>query len=474
MDFAKALALYKSDKTLQILRAEHFPLLISFLFLAYKQQDKMVYAQPELRNLLSDYLYSLEQQGIEDYKNDAQEYLLQWAKNGYLRRYYEIGDEPLYELTPATENAFKWLEDLNRQEFVGTHSRLLQLFSILKQIVNKTALPYDRVKKLKEDRRLLEIEIENARKGVYERPDDTKIREDYYLAEETAKRLLADFRQVEQNFRNLDKDTRQAIIKSSLSKGKLLDDIFSQQDSLWNTDQGKSFRSFWEFLMSRPMQEELDMLIATINDLPAIKEIKKDFTIGRLKTSLVEAGDKVNRTNDGLLEQLRKFVEQKSLLESKRILHSIERIEALLLDLKDDLDTDLPVLALDNLFKPGLMMDRPLFKPPVKVVFEPVLLSDGSSDAMTDLLYEQFFIDLELLSANIRKILADRSQVSLQEVFNRFKPSKGMAEVLGYVQIASRDNKHYVNPEERQRLLIENISSEKKFEVEVPLIIFNR
>lgn len=86
------------------------------------------------------------------------------------------------------------------------------------------------------------------------------------------------------------------------------------------------------------MQEELDLLISKINELPAIQKLKKDVTIDRLKTNLVEAGDKVNRTNDGL-EQLRKFVEQKSLLESKRILNSLEWIESILLELKDTIDT---------------------------------------------------------------------------------------------------------------------------------------
>jgi hypothetical protein len=232
MDFAKAYSLYNNDKTLQILRAEHFPLLLSFFHLVFKQQDRIYYQQQDLRNILSDYIYSLEVQGISDYKNDPLDYLQQWAKKGYLRRYYDVGDEPVYELTPATENALKWLDDLNKQQFVGTHSRLLQLFSILKQLVNKTASPYERVKKLEEDQKKLTKEIEDAKKGIYEKTDDTRLREDYLLAEETAKRLLADFRQVEQNFRELDKDTRQAIIKSSLTKGKLLDDIFSKQDFL--------------------------------------------------------------------------------------------------------------------------------------------------------------------------------------------------------------------------------------------------
>ena len=474
MDFAKAYSLYKNDKTLQILRAENFPLIISFLHLAFKQQDRIFYNQQELRSILSDYIFSLEEQGIADYKNDPLDYLQQWAKLGYLRRYYDIGDEPVFDLTPATENALKWLEDLNKQQFVGTHSRLLQLFSILKQLVNKTASPYERVKKLEEDRKKLDKEIDDAKKGIYEKTDDTRLREDYLLAQETAKRLLADFRQVEQNFRELDKDTRQAIIKSSLTKGKLLDDIFSKQDFLWSTDQGKSFKAFWEFLMSRNMQEELELLITKINDLPAIQKIKNDTTIDRLKTNLVEAGDKVNRTNDGLLEQLRKFVEQKSLLESKRILNSIDRIESILLEVKDSIEQDFPLLMIDGLFKSTFIMERPLFKPPVKILFQETEIEEGESDAATSALYEQFFIDVEILKENVRSLLKNKPQVSLEEVFIHYKPKKGIAEVLGYMQIASRENKHLIDYERKQELVVENIETEKQFKIEVPIVVFNR
>lgn len=472
MDFAKALSLYKNDKTLQILRAEHFPLLISFFHLVFKQQDRIFYSQQDIRNILSDFIFSLEQQGIEDYKNDPLDYLQQWSKQGYLRRYYDAGDEPIYELTPATENALKWLDDLSKQQFVGTHSRLLQLFSILKQLVNKTASPYERIKKLKEDREKLNKEIEDAEKGIYEKPDETRIKEDYFLAEETAKRLLADFRQVEQNFRELDKDTRQAIIKSNLTKGKLLDDIFNKQDFLWSTDQGKSFKAFWEFLMSREMQEELDMLITKINDLPTVKDIKKDATIDRLKNNLVEAGDKVNRTNDGLLEQLRKFVEQKSLLESKRILSSIDKIEALLLEINNEIDS--PLLIIDGVFKASLLMERPLFKPPIKILFQNEEVLEGQSDAETDALYSQFFIDIEALKENIKTLLKHKSQVSLVDVFNHYQSSKGVAEVLGYMQVAARDSKHIIDLEKTQQFNVQNVETDKEFTIEIPIVIFNR
>ncbi|RYE30719.1 MAG: DUF3375 family protein, partial [Sphingobacteriales bacterium] len=145
MNFEKAFSLYRNDKTLQLLRAEHFPLLVSFFHLAFKQQERIAYPQASLNSLLGDFIFALEQQGIIDYNKTPLEYLEKWAQQGFLRRYYDLGDEPVYELSPATENALKWLEDLNKQQFVGTHSRLLQFFSLLKQIVNSTAGPYERV-----------------------------------------------------------------------------------------------------------------------------------------------------------------------------------------------------------------------------------------------------------------------------------------------------------------------------------------
>lgn len=222
------------------------------------------------------------------------------------------------------------------------------------------------------------------------------------------------------------------------------------------------------------MQEELELLITKINELPAIKQLKSDVTIDRLKTNLVEAGDKVNRTNDGLLEQLRKFVEQKSLLESKRILNSLEWIETHLLEMKDSIDTNFALLTIDGLFKPSFIMERPLFKPPVKVIFQDTEITEGESNAETDALYEQFFIDIELLKENIRLLLKNKSQVSLDEVFRHYRPVKGIAEILGYMQIASRENKHLIDFERSQELIVENIESEKQFTVRVPVVVFNR
>lgn len=475
MNYEKSLSLYRNDKTLQLLRAEHFPLLISFIHLAFKQQNRISYTQGELQSLLNDFIYSLERQGITDYNQSSGDYLQRWAQHGYLRRYYETAtDEPVYELSPATENALKWLEDLNKQQFVGTHSRLIQFFNLLQQIVNNTSGPYERIQKLREERSKIDKEIEQIQKGNFVRPSETEVKETYFLAEETAKRLLSDFRQVEENFRELDTQTRQTIIKSNLTKADLLDSIFKQQDYLWNTDQGKSFRAFWEFLMSEQMQNELETLLEKINALPAIQEIKKEQVVDRIKTNLVEAGDKVNRSNDGLIEQLRKYVEQKNLSESRHILHNIETIESLLMDYKEEVNTHETWIEINGLFKPVLTMERPLFSPPIKVAFEKTAIEDGQAVADTDVLFEQFYVDIEELRNNVKSLLRNKSQVALSELLSYYQPTKGITEILGYIQLATNDEKHFVNREVQEELIVENQESGKTYRLQAPLIIFNR
>jgi hypothetical protein len=474
MNYEKALSLYRNDKTLQLLRADHFPLLVGFFYLAFKQQDRIFYLQSELQGLLGDYLYGLEKLNIDEYNKTPLEYLSKWAQQGYLRRYYETADEPLYELSPSTENALKWLEDLNKQQFVGTYSRLLQFFHLLQQIVNTTSGPNERIQQLQTERDKIDREIEQIRRGNFTQPSDTQIKENYFLAEETARRLLSDFRQVEENFRELDTQTRQTIIKSSLTKADLLDNVFEQQDHLWNTDQGKSFHAFWEFLMSEKMQEDLENLLEKINSIPVICEIKKEQTVDKIKTNLVDAGDKVNRSNDGLIEQLRKFVEQKNLQENKHILQCIEQMEKILLDHNEIIASPGTWLEIDGIFKPGFIMERPLFSPPVKVCFEKKPIEDGMPETDADLLFGQFYVDMEELKNNLKYALRTRTQVSLSELVSYYKPEKGVGEILGYMQIAANDKRHFIDRQQEEELHIENKENGKTYSLKAPVVIFNR
>ena len=76
---------------------------------------------------------------------------------------------------------------------------------------------------------------------------------------------------MEQNFRNLDRAVRERIATWEGGKATLLEEIFGERDTIADSDQGKSFRAFWDFLMSPARQDELSSLLAKVFELRPVQ-----------------------------------------------------------------------------------------------------------------------------------------------------------------------------------------------------------
>ena len=478
MMYEKIDQLLKNNTTVKIIKVDNAPLIIGFLFKSFKQtQNNFLYNSISERDLISsldDYLFAINQDEIL-YPQKPKEYLTDWTNAGFLRKYPSKNDEFLFELTPATENAFKWIDSLERSEFVGTESRLKNLFEKLKELSIKTKTDTEsRLKELEEKKKQVEEEIENLKLGKYDVLDDRRIKEQYMLIEETAKYLLSDFRQVEDNFRRLDHDFRKKIITTSQTKGKVLDDLWQQQDFLLETDQGKSFTAFWEFLLMQSKQDELDELINDILTIPAVQQMQNDtFSIENITNNLVEAGDKTKQTTNSLWEQLRKYLEHKSFFENRIIHENINKIIKIVLEEPAIDFSEMPSLNIDNIVKIDLIMDRPLFSVPQKVKFSNKTFDVGETTADNDKIFEQFEINILELRNNIKTALKGKTQISLIDLIEIFEVQKGLAEIVAYVDIATKEKtKHIIDEHSRQTIEIHNIKTDKSYIVEIPQIIF--
>src|SRR6187401_1188945 len=308
MTFDTIYQLLKTHRTVTLITADSAALIISFLFKSFKQNPNGFktdsISEKDLTDQLSEYLYILNKDEVQ-FPRQPKLYLTDWTNAGYLRKYPIKNDEFLYELTAATENAFKWIDSLDKREFVGQESRLKILFESLKELSSKSKRDYaERLKELEIKKKQTEQEIEDLKQGKMDVLDDRQIKEQYYLIEETAKNLLADFKQVEQNFRDLDRQFRQKIITTNLTKGKVLEDLFQEQSNLLEEDQGKSFNAFWEFLLSQTKQDEFERMLTDVLNLSAVKEVQREsFNMANVINDLIEAGDKTKRSTNSLLEQ---------------------------------------------------------------------------------------------------------------------------------------------------------------------------
>ena len=478
MTFEKIYQLLKTHRTVTLITADNAALIISFLYKTFKQeQDGFInntIPEKDLIEKLSDYLYNLNRDEIQ-FPREPKHYLTDWANAGYLRKFPTKNDEFLFELTPATENAFKWIDSLEKREFDGEESRLKNVFNSLKEVSTKSKRDYRAlIQELEKQKKEIEEEIENVKMGKMEVLDDRQIKEQYFLIEETAKNLLADFRQVEQNFRDIDRSFRKKIITTSQSKGKVLEELFEQHDNLYDTDQGKSFIAFWEFLLSQSKQEEFEKLINEVLDIQVIKDIQKEnFNIGNVRNNLIEAGDRTKKSTNSLLEQLRKYLEHKTFFENKRIHENIQEILKVLSEQSQVDFSKLDLLHLDDIISVDLTLNRPLFTPPDKLKFAKNNPIEGVASGDNETLFEQFEISIAELRKKIKTALKSKEQISFVDFIKEYKITKGVAEVVAYVEIASKEKgKHVIKSSEPEYIEVENSKTNKKYRVKIPQIIF--
>lgn len=442
LDYATLDLLRQSHPAWRLLRSDHAPLLVSFLHRVFVAPNVRLMAQADLVEALEDELFGLrERLGPGAFPKSAREYLDGWAANdkGWLRKFYRPGsDEPQFDLTPATEKAIAWLGTLTARTFVGTESRLLTLFALLEQMSEGSeADPQARLTEI--DRRRAELDAEQARILAGDIPllDATAVKDRFQQFQQLARELLADFREVEHNFRALDRRVRERIALWQGGKGALLEEIMGERDAIADSDQGRSFRAFWDFLMSSRRQDELTRLLERVLALPPVAELSPDVRTRRIHYDWLEAGEHTQRTVAQLSQQLRRFLDDQAWLENRRIMDILHGIEANALAVREAPPAGEMTTIADTAARIELPFERPLYAPPLKPLIADVALEAGEEDLDASALFAQVIVDKSQLARHVRHSLQGRSQVTLRELCETRPLRQGLAELLAYLQLAA-------------------------------------
>ena len=441
LDYATIDLLRQNHPAWRLLRSDHAPLVVSFLQRVFITPNVRLMPQADLVEALEDELFALrERQGAAAFPKPALDYLNDWAspEKGWLRKFYRQGsDEAHFDMTPATEKAIAWLETLTERSFVGTESRLLTLFELLKQMsVGSEIDPQARIAELHKRRSAIDTEIVRVLAGDIPLLDDTALKDRFQQFIQLARELLTDFREVEHNFRGLDRRVRERIALWDGAKGALLEEIMGERDAIVDSDQGRSFRAFWDFLMSSDRQEELSALLDRVLSLPTIAELKPDSRTRRVHYDWLEAGEHTQRTVAQLSQQLRRFLDDQAWLENRRIMDILHSIEAKALALRESPPPAAVMGVADTGAEIELPMERPLYTPIIKPLIVDIELESGDAEMDATALYSQIVIDKAKLVRHIRHALQGRSQVTLRELCEMQPLQHGLAELVAYLQLA--------------------------------------
>ncbi len=425
-----------------LLASRNAPMVLSILYRVFIEPHASNIEASRLIRLVDDELFALRQRlGDEIYPRSAQAYLDEWADgdHGWLRKFYPTGsDEPHYDLTPSVQKALDFVDDLQSRPFVGTESRLQTIFDLLRQLADSSSAdPERRLADLERQRAEIEAKIARVEAGEADTLEPAARRDRYQQFARTARELLADFRQVEQNFRDLDRQIREQIAGWDGSKGELLDELIADRQTIAESDQGRSFRAFYDLLLSAERQAELSELLDRVHDTTDEDSVdipELDPRLARTHFDWIDASERTQRTVRQLSEQLRRFLDDQVWMENRRVFELLRSIEQRALKLRDE-RPDIEMEISDTRASIYLPLERPLFRPSRTADLEAVAVEEGTSNLDLDVIDGQTHIDREALLDRVHQGLGAKGHARLADIVDDHPLEHGLAELVGYFSL---------------------------------------
>ena len=478
------LNILKMSPSVALLRSRNYDIIIAFFIKVFSNITVVSYEN--IHNQLTDFLNENGVEADEDedvffsdpYEVKSEKFIHHWTEKGFLTNYRNEDGEIYYELSSHSSKVIDWLSGLKREEYIGTESKFKSIITQLRELVEYTNEDREKRLQILEDKKLeIEQQIQRLQMG-----DDVKIFEEYEIVprfqqvNKLAKELLSDFKDVDDNFKNIIKDIYQKQIDPTLNKGGILQYTFDALDELKSSSQGKSFYAFWEFLLSRDMQDELEQLInslfSTLQDRDIVSD---DRFLQNMVSHLYESGRKVYQTNDKMADKLSHIIRENDAARSdaaKRIVQEIKNSLIVISKAKGKLDISLTV-------EDGLDINIPFER---KITFEQSESTEYNQqpenyvldfDSLNEIgkVFSNVVIDRKVIEHNLREVLKNKGQTTIAEVVSLHPLNQGLPELFAYFSVLNHFSHKTIN-EDKQEAIIFDESQKKR--IIIPEIIVSQ
>ncbi len=472
-----------TSPALRLLKSPNAAFIIHFLFLTFKKPGRITVGMADLQAALDDYRETLHETYPEALSDKSDSYLSTWCSgdNRWLHRFLEIGrNEPSFQLTPHTEDVLLFLDRALQRDlgFVGTESRLKLVISTLSELASEASGdPKVRLDHLYEQRRRIDAEIAHVdQHGIAARPEPAAVRERFSMAVNLLKQLLADFRAVEDRFKEITQQVQHRQITGEETRGSILAFALDSEDILKKEDQGVSFYEFVRFILSPTQQERLGKLI---DELGQIQDLATQLdgltTIRRMVPSLLAEAEKVMRTNQRLSATLRRLLDSRAATERRRLTQLLAEIRGLAAKLTIVGETEALKVEVETGVRINSAMNRTFWSQPPrfpKIELTNQIIDDVERIRMFQILAKMHRLDMRAMRDHIRQLTADGNSVTLRQLVDAYPPTTGVIELLGYLQIA-RDDQHLISRTESEQIILppSEPSGVTRY-IAVPLVFF--
>ncbi|MEJ2610271.1 MAG: DUF3375 domain-containing protein [Candidatus Thiodiazotropha sp.] len=232
----------------RLLAARNAPLTLGCLQTLFNEADDGVETETALQvlsELLAEHANDEDLAcGFGDHAAEARKEVREWIQ----RRLVIERDGRLYA-TDALEKAFDFLSGLEQRLMTSTASRLSVVQREIESLdVDLNPDPHQRSEHIRGKIAELQQELAKVEAGEVTVLDEAqsieRVRDIYNLSIG----LRADFRRVEDSYRNADRALRESIIGSDHSRGDILDELLDGYETLLQTSEGQVFHGFFEQL----------------------------------------------------------------------------------------------------------------------------------------------------------------------------------------------------------------------------------
>jgi hypothetical protein len=169
--------------------------------------------------------------------------------------------------TDPLQRAFAFLDSLQERNMTSTASRLA---TVQREIENLAAHlsqeQSDREAVLKRRIAMLETELKAVQRGEFKVLDEPQAREGIREIYQLASSLQADFRRVEDSYRDADRNLRQRILGEKHHRGEIVDDLLAGHEALLQTVEGQVFESFHQQLVRSVELAQMKQQLRSIID----------------------------------------------------------------------------------------------------------------------------------------------------------------------------------------------------------------
>lgn len=484
-DTSQLLNTLNTSPSVELLRSRNREMTIVFFVTTFSNKQGVISSE-NIHTQLADFLESYEIQNDEDseisvfdtYETKAKKYILNWTNRGFLTNYPDEQGEVFYELSAHSSKTIDWLASLKKDEFVGTESKFNNILNQLKELVEFTNDDTDkRIQLLKEKKLEIEQQIQRIEIG-----EDVKVFEEFEIIprfnqlNQSAKELLSDFKEVEDNFKEITKGIYQKHADGSLTKSDILEFTFDALDELKDSQQGKSFYAFWSFLLNPELQDRWETLTKELYKTLEEKAIPiNDPFLKGMKKHLHNSGQKVYKANDKMAEKLSRIIRENESSKSEATKNIIQKIKKQLVEIsKAKIKPDIS-FALEGDVELNIQYERKLtFEPKEDITYsdKPKMADeDITSSQHLNKLFSKSNIDKELLRKRIKDVLKEKSQTTLLDVVENYGGlEKGLPELFGYIGIV-KEFKHIISPDKTQSIVFDTKNRKR---IKIPEIILTK